>query len=190
MAIPGKVNFLQMGRYGEFSEQTYRNKSRERGFRLVCLLTSISSERFSMESFCPSPSILVFFPKSGKKTPWMRRFWSRLLRDEARSEIFGSQCHDGKPRLYDAECSTNSDAKPLGDGLQPCRMVLSEPDYPKGKLQKISRLVVADAFFSKSSSTLSAQGRLPRDKQVPQRCGSVLSDPSEANRKERSSEVV
>ena len=23
MAIPGKVNFLQMGRYGEFSEQTY-----------------------------------------------------------------------------------------------------------------------------------------------------------------------
>lgn len=25
MAIPGKVNFLQMGRYGEFSEQTYRN---------------------------------------------------------------------------------------------------------------------------------------------------------------------
>ena len=25
MAIPGKVNFLQMGSYGEFSEQTYRN---------------------------------------------------------------------------------------------------------------------------------------------------------------------
>ncbi len=25
MTIPGKVNFLQMGRYGEFSEQTYRN---------------------------------------------------------------------------------------------------------------------------------------------------------------------
>ena len=25
MAIPGKVNFLQMGRYGEFSEQTFRN---------------------------------------------------------------------------------------------------------------------------------------------------------------------
>ena len=30
-------------------------------------------------------------------------------------------------------------------------MVLSEPDYPKGKLQKISRLVVADAFFSKET---------------------------------------
>ena len=25
MAIPDKINFLQMGRYGEFTEQTYRN---------------------------------------------------------------------------------------------------------------------------------------------------------------------
>ena len=25
MAIPDKINFLQMGRYGQFSEQTYRN---------------------------------------------------------------------------------------------------------------------------------------------------------------------
>ena len=25
MAIPGRINFLQMGRYGRFSEQTYRN---------------------------------------------------------------------------------------------------------------------------------------------------------------------
>ena len=25
MAIPGRINFLQMGRYGKFSEQTYRN---------------------------------------------------------------------------------------------------------------------------------------------------------------------
>ena len=25
MAIPDRINFLQMGRYGKFSEQTYRN---------------------------------------------------------------------------------------------------------------------------------------------------------------------
>lgn len=25
MAIPGRINLLQMGRYGKFSEQTYRN---------------------------------------------------------------------------------------------------------------------------------------------------------------------
>ena len=32
MAIPGKVNFLQMGRYGEFSEQTYRNNFENEAF--------------------------------------------------------------------------------------------------------------------------------------------------------------
>ena len=25
MAIPDRINFLQLGRYGRFSEQTYRN---------------------------------------------------------------------------------------------------------------------------------------------------------------------
>ena len=32
MAIPGKVNFLQIGRYGEFSEQTYRNNFENEDF--------------------------------------------------------------------------------------------------------------------------------------------------------------
>ena len=32
MAIPGKVNFLQMGRYGEFSEQTYSNNFENEAF--------------------------------------------------------------------------------------------------------------------------------------------------------------
>ena len=44
MAIPGKVNFLQMGRYGEFSEQTYRTTSRTRP-STGSLSTSTSSER-------------------------------------------------------------------------------------------------------------------------------------------------
>ena len=66
MAIPGKVNFLQMGRYGEFSEQTYRNNCENEAFDWIAL-TSISSERFSMESFWPSPSILVFFPSPERR---------------------------------------------------------------------------------------------------------------------------
>ena len=44
MAIPGKVNFLQMGRYGEFSEQTYRTTSRMR-LSTGYPSTSIWSER-------------------------------------------------------------------------------------------------------------------------------------------------
>ena len=32
MAIPDRINFLQMGRYGCFSEQTYRNNFENDGF--------------------------------------------------------------------------------------------------------------------------------------------------------------
>ena len=32
MAIPGRINFLQMGRYGKFSEQTYRNRFANESF--------------------------------------------------------------------------------------------------------------------------------------------------------------
>lgn len=32
MAIPGRINFLQMGRYGKFSEQTYRNHFKNESF--------------------------------------------------------------------------------------------------------------------------------------------------------------
>lgn len=45
MAIPGKVNFLQMGRYGEFSEQTYRNNFENETFDWFAFNES-SSERF------------------------------------------------------------------------------------------------------------------------------------------------
>ena len=66
MAIPGKVNFLQMGRYGEFSNRPTVTTSRTR-LSTGLPLTSISSERFSMESFWPSPSILVFFPSPERR---------------------------------------------------------------------------------------------------------------------------
>ena len=32
MAIPDRINFLQMGRYGKFSEQTYRNHFENESF--------------------------------------------------------------------------------------------------------------------------------------------------------------
>ena len=32
MAIPDRINFLQLGRYGEFSEQTYRNNFKKDSF--------------------------------------------------------------------------------------------------------------------------------------------------------------
>lgn len=59
MAIPGKVNFLQMGRYGEFSEQTYRNNFENETFekpprkphtdhRLISVIFALKNSFFLM----------------------------------------------------------------------------------------------------------------------------------------------
>ena len=75
MAIPGKVNFLQMGRYGEFSEQTYRNNFENEAFDWFAfneyLVRKVLNGKFLAIAVDPS-----FLPKSGKKTPWIGRFWS------------------------------------------------------------------------------------------------------------------
>ena len=66
MAIPGKVNFLQMGRYGEFSEQTYRNNFENEAFDWYAfnehLVRKVLDGKFLAIAVDPS-----FLPKSGKK---------------------------------------------------------------------------------------------------------------------------
>ena len=61
----------------------------------------------------------------------------------------------------------------------------------KEKLQKILRLIVADAFFSRETfvNPLLKEG-FHVDKQAPKRCRIVLSHTPEAYREKRSSEVV
>lgn len=61
MAIPDRINFLQLGRYGCFSEQTYRNLLKMKlstGLRS----TPLSSASISQAKEKPSPSILPISP--------------------------------------------------------------------------------------------------------------------------------
>ena len=75
MAIPCKVNILQMGRYSEFSEQTYRNNFENETFDWFAfnehLIRKSLTGKFLAIAVDPS-----FLPKSGRKTPWIGRFWS------------------------------------------------------------------------------------------------------------------
>ena len=75
MAIPGKVNFLQMGRYGESSEQACRNNFENETFDWFAfnehLIRKTLTGKFLTIAVNP-----CFLPKSGKKTPWIGRFWS------------------------------------------------------------------------------------------------------------------
>lgn len=89
MAIPGKVNFLQMGRYGEFSEQTYRNNFENETFDWIAFNEYLIRKALTgkLLAIAVDPS---FLPKSGKKTPWIGRFWSGVSGEMKRGqEIFG-----------------------------------------------------------------------------------------------------
>lgn len=71
----GRINFLQMGRYGKFSEQTYRNNFAKEGFDLTGFNMHLSEKVLtgSRKAYAIDPS---YKPKSGRFTPWIGKFWS------------------------------------------------------------------------------------------------------------------
>ena len=75
MAIPDRINFLQLGRYGRFSEQTYRNLFEHETFDWFAFNGSIISKYLTgkRKAIAIDPS---YIPKSSKKTPWIGYFWS------------------------------------------------------------------------------------------------------------------
>ena len=123
MAIPGKVNFLQMGRYGEFSEQTYRNNFANETFDWLSFNEHLVRKALtgSLLAIAVDPS---FLPKSGKKTPWIGRFWSGVAGEMKRGqEIFGVGVID----------VDNHDCMTLGAIQTPDAKSLEGMDYNLGR---------------------------------------------------------
>jgi len=153
MAIPNRINFLQLGRYGHFSEQTYRNLFKREAFDWFAFNDSIIREHLTgrRKAIAIDPS---YIPKSGHKTPWLGYFWSGCAGNYKRGlEIMGIGVID----IDNHECMT------LGSIQTPDSKTLDRVDKNlvdwysgylisrKEQLQKISNLVVADAFFSKET---------------------------------------
>ena len=89
MAIPDRINFLQLGRYGCFSEQTYRNLFEHETFDWFAFNGSVISKHLTgkRKAIAIDPS---YIPKSGKKTPWIGCFWSGCAGEYKRGlEIMG-----------------------------------------------------------------------------------------------------
>ena len=89
MAIPDRINFLQLGRYGCFSEQTYRNLFEHETFDWFAFNGSVISKHLTgkRKAIAIDPS---YIPKSGKKTPWTGYFWSGCAGEYKRGlEIMG-----------------------------------------------------------------------------------------------------
>ena len=73
IALPGRINFLAMARYGHFSEKTYRSHF-EKEFDFF------NFNKQLVKRFCSPHRIIAgdcsFIPKAGKKTPHVAKFWS------------------------------------------------------------------------------------------------------------------
>ena len=153
MAIPDRINFLQLGRYGRFSEQTYRSLFENETFDWFAFNDSIISKHLTgkRKAIAIDPS---YIPKSGKKTPWIGYFWSGCAGDYKRGlEILGIGVID----IDNHDCMTlgsiqTPDCKTLDNmGKNLVDWYSSYLISKKDKIQSISRTVVADAFFSKET---------------------------------------
>lgn len=153
MAIPDKINFLQMGRYGQFSEQTYRNTFTRGNFDWFGFNQHLA-KKVCTGSFLALAVDPSYIPKSGKKTPWFGKFWSGAAGEAKKGlELMGIGLIDVDNR----ECMT------LGAFQTPDSMTLEDMDYNlidwyreqlisrKDRLLPITRTIVADAFFSKET---------------------------------------
>ena len=73
LGLRGRYNFLNMARYGEYNEQTYRNQF-DKKFDFIGFNTDLIKSHCSRQlinAFDPS-----YIPKSGKNTEHIGMFWS------------------------------------------------------------------------------------------------------------------
>jgi len=73
LSIKGKINFLQLGRYGNSCEQRYKQQF-EQPFEFLAFNSAL------VETHCSSHRVIAFdpshIPKSGKKACGTSRYWS------------------------------------------------------------------------------------------------------------------
>jgi Transposase DDE domain len=149
LGIKGRLNFSQFGRYGNFSEQRYRQQF-EKPFDFLSfnknIVISYGSGDFTI-AFDPS-----FIDKSGKKTPGLGVYWSGVAgRAKLGLEIGGIAAVDmGNKTSFHLEAiqTLNKDENmSLLDWY--AEVIIQRKDH----LLSISKYVVADAYFSKESFT-------------------------------------
>jgi hypothetical protein len=150
LSIKGRLNFLQMERYGHFCEQSYRNNFKN-DFDFFefnkTLVASISTNLII--GFDPS-----YLSKAGKSTYGVGYFWSGVAsKVKWGNEMSGFAMID--PVLNTA-FHLNAIQTPGSDDLKQSEMTLLE--YYGSliidnaiELKKISHYIIADAYFSKTS---------------------------------------
>lgn len=148
LSIKGRINFLQLERYGEYCEQSYRESFKEKFDFLEfnkSLISKISPE--VVIGFDPS-----YLSKSGKKTHGVGYFWSGVAgKAKWGLEMAGFAAID--PELNTA-FHLNAIQTSCSEELSDLNMTLlvyygSLITQNAEEFRKISKYIVADAYFSK-----------------------------------------
>lgn len=148
LSIPGRINFLQLGRFSKYGEQRFRRQF-EKKFDFFSFNKELSKPFIGTRiaiAFDPS-----FIRKSGKHTPGLGYFWSGCAARSLRGlEIMGICVVDADSRLsFHLEAVQTPPIDTLKDND------LNLYDWYGGVLEKqldkiksITSYIVADAFFS------------------------------------------
>lgn len=148
LSIKGRINFLQLERFGEYSESTYRNQFEEKFdfFEFNKHLVSQISDKIII-GFDPS-----YLSKSGNKTHGVGYFWSGVAsKVKWGIEVGGFAAID--PKLNTA-FHLNAYQTPSKEELELSGMTLlayyaSLITKNATEFKKLSQYFVADAYFSK-----------------------------------------
>lgn len=152
VVIPTKINFLQLGRYSASSEQRFRQNFSKK-FDWAEFNSELSKEILTgkRKAIAIDPS---FISKSGKKTPYIGRFWSGCHAKAMRGlEILGVGLVDADNK----DCvSLYAVQSPDPKTLHTTKWTLVDwylyaIEKQKELLLRLTSYVVADAWFAKSS---------------------------------------
>ncbi len=148
LSIRGRINFLQLGRYGKYKEQRYRQQF-EKSFDFLTFNKELTLSQGSGKyviAFDPS-----YISKSGKKTPGLSWYWSGCANQAKWGlEIGGLAAIDIDNHTafhLEAVQTLNTEEQTLTDWYAG---VISDR---KETLMGISKYLVADAWFSKKPFT-------------------------------------
>jgi len=148
LSIKGRINFLQLERFGDYSECTYRSQFEQRFdfFEFNKNLVNQFTEKVII-GFDPS-----YVSKSGKKTPGVGYFWSGVAgKSKWGLEVAGFAAID--PVLNTA-FHLDAYQTPAKEELESLGMTLlvyyaSLITKNATEFKKLSQYIVADAYFSK-----------------------------------------
>jgi len=149
LSIKGRINFLQLGRFGTLCEQTYRNQFAKEfdffSFNTQLINQTISDER--VIAFDPS-----YIPKAGKSTYGRGRYWSGVAgKAKWGLDICGFAVVDiaNNTAFHLKAWQTPSADELAKKGLNLLTHYASLVTENAERFKAFSNYIVADAYFSK-----------------------------------------